>query len=294
MIELVMSCQYAYEVKKPANTSEYQAVGFAAAQTGLKTAENENVPIRFQEIGDFLYKPKATDGVTPKVEYTNIPFRAFTATISWGLRRQDSNGSDRDLFIDYGSRTCSGSASLFKAGRELNEDAKTDNLNVAILQIESQKSGEAHAFKKWGSTNELHIFALVPGETGENINVELKIGTASSHTPIVKVAGNDITVTTKTGGDTLARLKAAINGDRFASRLVTAGIKGTDTTAVTGAITKGALDGGSDKTRKMVFQNFKWEPSNEDLIEQTEATIEDKSYTADSQFAIVKASQLTT
>jgi len=294
MIELIMNAQYAYEAPKPTNSTEAAALGFAAVPTGIKTVENRARPIRFQDVGDLLYKPivkSASAG--PTIEYTNIPYRSFTAGVTWGLRRQDSNGSDRDLFVDYASRTCSGSGDLFKAGRDLNEDAKTDNLHVAILQIEKATSTkkDVHAFKKFGTGNELHIIARVPGALGENLTVTMLAasGTASKAT----LEGNDLTITPKSSGDTLANLAALINDDPVINQKFMAGTKGTDSTSFSTASAKANLDNGVDKVRKLIFENFKWDPSAETLIEQTEATIESKNYTADSQTAIVKNSQIT-
>lgn len=282
MITLAMSCKYAYETKKPTDTSSAKAMGFAGVPTATVANEDEAVPFRFQDMGDLLYDPKLLG--SHNMSYTNLPYRSISASIQWGQRKQDSNGSDRDLFVDYASRTISGSADVFKQGAELNEDAKAGKLTVAIWNIDkSETTADTHAYKDLGSGNNIvRIAAKAPGALGEEINVEYKIAsTVTTDEPAILVRGKDITITAKSSGAEIGDIASALNKDEFANRLVTAATKTGGTAKVTAAVAKAALDNGSDNRKKLIMERFRWEPSNENLIDQSEATIESKSFRAD-------------
>ena len=294
-IEVPMSCKFAHEEVKPTSTADWKKIGFAAAPTKLLSDELESEPIKFATVGSFWYDAEAyLDGGTAKVRGKyNIPFQTLTASVTWEQRMQDSNGSITDLFRDYGGRTAAGQVDMFKLGRQFNEDARTDNLKAAWLEIVEPTSAQAdvHAKREIGSAgNTVTIFSKLPGTIGNSIKIRYYIDNNqnSEAAPLIVVRGRTIEIIAKTGGASIQAIQNALNNDKFAGRMVTAILKGTQSTLIT-AVDANAVtlaDGADNGTKKIMFERFKWTPSNEDLIDESGATLERKSFEADGCTAV--------
>ena len=291
MIEIVMDCKRYYEITSADTAGAVNTTALTVANSGLDTAsgkvdlvldETDAQPLIFAELGDFIYKPRGTASAGASgIAGTNIPFRDLELSVDYTLRKQDSNGSFRNLFVDHAGRSGSGSISAFKAGSELNEDARLDNQHVAYFQLEkettSKKDTAAKIQVNSASSKELDLYAAVPGAAGNGVKIEFK---AAASAASVTTSGKKITVVPKTGELTYANLMTLVNSDKFASKVGQLGAKDS-TGVISGAIAEKTTVGGVDKVRKLIFQNFKFDVSSENLLEQSEATIESKGFSAD-------------
>ena len=296
MVDLGMACKDYYEGLAADTVSNDAA--FTAAPTNLKTNETDAVPIRFQDLGDFVFYNYDTMAAASasaannfkSVQGTNIPFRSFEATAEWGLRRQDSNGSDKDLFVDYASQSVTGQIDAFKYGHALNETARTDNLYSAFLELEKPTSTNKDEWAKkelTANAKKLTFYSVLPGTIGHNINMTIK-DPANGAKLGVTVQGKDIVIQLKETSSTFTQIAEAVNNNKFARRLIFAShASGDASQAVTSGFAKGALTGGVDNISKLIFERFAFEPSNEDLIDQSEATIESKSFMSDVARAVI-------
>ena len=299
-IELTMSCEVIFEGNMAA-ASDWQAMKFGGVPTGLKDNENESVPLLFRLLGDFHFDPKIKFAGDHAISVTTtvIPWRTFNSQIQWELRRQDSNGAERDLFVDYGGRSISGSVGLFKKNADFQNMSKTDDLYAAYLNLEKttttkvNKHAQVALQGSAGSDNQLVVIAKLPGSAGDDIKIWWTIGGSGvSKTTVSSVSGKNIVLQIKNGGDTLANVAAAINGDKFASRLVHAGADGSgNVTVAVGSGSAKTTAGGAagDKARKLIWERWHWQPSSEPLLDDTTATIEDKPFMSDVQTTSIPA-----
>ena len=291
MIEITMDCKQYYELTSANTSGAVNTTALTAANVGVDTAsgkvdlvldETDAQPLIFAELGDFYYKPRGTTTAAKSgISATNIPFRDLELSVDYSLRKQDSNGSFRNLFVDHAGRSGSGSISAFKAGAELNEDARLDNQHVAYFQLEKPTTSKVDTQAKIqvasGSSKELDFYAALPGAAGNGYKIEFKAAASAAK---VEVSGKKITVTPKTGELTYQALMTLVNNHKFASKVGQLGAKDA-TGTISGAIAEKTTVSGADKIRKLIFQNFKFDVSSENLLEQSEATIESKGFSAD-------------
>ena len=306
MMELTMACKSVISVQgdKPTDLS-MDATNFSnttRSTYGLESGSGSGKvqfelnepcerPLRFQDLGRFLYKNRTN----------NLAFESLDLGVDWSLRRQNSNGSDRSLFLDHAGRSGTGSVSLYKEGNELNEDARTDNLHYAWVELgqdtdDDDDDAEITVAGTGGSL--VNFIANAPGTLGNGheivFNAAATANSESTNKLIVTSAAaagrHKITVTPKFGGDTWANLATFINNHCQTTqigRIVLGAAAQASATKITAAITKKVTAGGTDGVSKLVFSNFKFQPSWEDLIDQSEATIENKSIQADTIDVVV-------
>ena len=293
-ISITCSCKYIYEVTEPTTPTEWQAVGFADAPANTVDSEAAEERLQYLDMGDFLYDLRAeppTQGTTVKPKGTVLAWTGFSGTCTWGMRSRDSSGSDRPIYKDHGTRTCTGSVDFYKEGSEFNVAATGDELQACVLQLEKPSGtkvdthGRVALSGNLNAANHLAIIAKLPGVLGNSIKITAEVGAAAVTATTVKyVRKREIHLIIKHGGDTFANIAAAINGNRFAHRMVSA-------VAVGNGNINAAIDpakttaGGADKVKKIVFERFLWAPSTEDLYDQSESTIESKSYSCTGMYA---------
>lgn len=243
------------------------AHGISLGSGGFADEQQTGTPLRFKDLGKFVYGED------------EINYRNCTITVTYTHRMQDSNGSETDLFMEPSTRRTTGTMDIFKQNQDLNEDARNGTQKTAYLVLVDKTGDDVVASTRFPSigSNYLSVKSKVPGAFGNDISLEVKIGTGSAIE--VTVNGRDILITTKTGGNTYAQMKTAINESEAASALVTATSSGSSNHNT--AVSKANLTGGTDEDSKIVFERLRWLPSAEDLIDQTEATIESKSLEAD-------------
>ena len=215
-----------------------------------------------------------------------MDFESLTLGVDYTHRMQDSNGHDRTLYLDFAARTGTGTLGIYKQGYELNEDARTDNLHTAWVELQNN-GDDTHAARGIDNadlaTAKAAIVAKVPGKLGHKIKVKIKLSGSKK----ISVNGKIIDMTIGSGGK-VEDVRNLIEGSVDASNLVTVQSRGTtdlnEGTTVAVATTGNdpvALAGGIDTNPKLIFENFKFQPSWEDLIDQSEATIESKGIQAD-------------
>lgn len=269
--------------------------------------ESVEQPMKFQDVGAFYYKPiGAWNGATnlklePDKMYENsdvslvqnLAYESLTLGVDYGHRMQDSNGHDRTLYLDFASRTGTGTIGIYKQGYELNEDARTDELHTAWMELQNDMDNDdVHAaigldsrtLTAGNSQCKSAIVSKVPGKLGHEIRVAIKLQGNKNE---ITVNGKDISLTIPSTGK-VSHVRALIEGNINASRLVTVQTRGTTdpdeaTITVVQTTSNGliALSGGKDYNPKLIFENFKFQPSHEALINQSEATIESKGIQAD-------------
>ena len=236
-------------------------------------------PLRFQDLGKFIYKTSDN----------NLAFDSLDLGVDWQLRRQNSNGSDRSLFVDHAGRTGTGTIALYKKGNSINEEARSDNLYYAWVELGASETADVESKIVVAGTgaNSITFFANAPGSLGNGHEIEFNANAASGVTENKltitdsSVSGKKkIVVTPKNGYDTWPNLIAFVNGHCATQQIGRLKLKGS-VTQPSAAITTKKTAGGSDGASKLIFSNFKFMPSWEPLLEQTDATLESKSIQAD-------------
>ena len=270
MIEVQMTCKEYYETQTLADAK--------VTGNSVWDAEVNTAPLRFKDVGSFLYN---TNG--RPANGTDLPFRAFSVTTTWGLLTQDSNGSETDVYIDHGTRRISGSLEIFKSNQNLNEEARKGTQNVSYLELIDSETADVQASKTLGQGgNTIKIASKLPGVTGNGISLTVPARNPANAKTKISVINRDITITLKAAGTSLADIKTAIDAHPLASKLVSATVTGVGTTVFTTTTPKTPLTGGTDGSKKIIFERFRFMPSDENLLEQSEATIESKSFETDS------------
>ena len=284
MLSLVMSCKEYFEGPLSTHVGDSNSAGTNV--TGTPTyaiAESNDAPILFKDMRNLEYDP-TINAAKNAFTTTSLPYRSFSFGVNWSLRRQDSNGSIRDVYIDYSMRKGSGSIDLFKTGQLLNEDARTEKQTVAWINLENiSGTSDALATKEYtvASNNKIKLLSKLPGSSGNLIEFEVKASNAKLTKSVIQVSGHSIQVIPKKNGDTIAVICNAINDDILAGSLVHAEPVGTSTTVVNAAIAKAALANGADGFRRLIFERFSFNPSDEPMLEDDDATIETKECASD-------------
>ena len=270
MVEIQMSCKDYYETQTLAD----------AKVTGNSVWDNEvmTAPLRFKDVGQFQYN---TDG--RPAGGTELSYRAFSVTTTWGLLTQDSNASETDVFIDHGTRRITGSMEIFKNNQILNEQARQGTQNVSYMELIDSETADVQASKQLGNGgNTIKISSKLPGAIGNGISLTVPPRVAANTKTKISVINRDITITLKGAGSPLQEIKTAIDAHPLASKLVSATVAGVGTTVFNTPTPKTPLTGGTDGSKKIILERFRFMPSDENLLEQSEATIESKSFEADS------------
>ena len=188
MVEIQMSCKDYYETQTLAD----------AKVTGNSVWDNEvmTAPLRFKDVGQFQYN---TDG--RPAGGTELSYRAFSVTTTWGLLTQDSNASETDVFIDHGTRRISGSMEIFKNNQILNEQARQGTQNVSYMELVDSETADVQASKQLGNGgNTIKISSKLPGATGNNISLTVPPRVAANTKTKISVINRDITITLKGAG----------------------------------------------------------------------------------------------
>ena len=289
MLEITCSCKDYYET--PASGIE------AAGLTGSPSyaiAEPSADGLTYEDLGDFHYKPILNAGDKTKNKTTALIFRGGNVQVTWGQRKQDSNGAIKDWFRDYGSRSGAGSFEIFKTGHKLNEDARKADQFVGWIDIQyigtgtkgtSSEQSETIAKATATDTNGVNVYSKLPGSAGNDITFRILAPSRTAQNQ-VRVNGHDIDLVPKSGGDTVANLVTALNNDKLANNLITAEAKGTTTTNINAAVPRVTCSGGISRWRRIIMERMKWEPSTESMLkDENDATIESKSLMADAVIA---------
>ena len=270
MIEIQMSCKNYYETQTLADAKVTGATVWDAEET--------SAPLRYKDVGKFVYN---TDG-TP-AGGTELAYRAFSVTTTWGLLTQDSNASETDVFVDHGTRRISGSMEIFKNNQSLNEDARLGTQNISYMELVASDNADTQASKTLGNGgNIIKLSSKLPGKTGNSISLTVPARAPASTKTKISVIERNITITLKAAGSSLADIKTAIDAHPLASKLISATVTGVGTTVFNTATPKTQLAGGDDGSKKVIFERFNFQTSDENLLEQSEATIESKSFEVDS------------
>ena len=265
MLEIQMMANKYVETPNPGPDAPIPAgVVYAVAQPG-------GLPLRFKDLGKFQYGS------------TELAFKALTLSTSFAMRIQSSNGSETDVYYEPANRRISGTIDVFKQNEDLNEDARRGRNRFAyfVLQnIPGQNDVSATARYPPAGANYITATARIPGEWGNQLKLQIKQGDGAATT--ATASHTTIIVTLKNGGDTLTNIKAAIDANDDANdHIVTTEITGDAATNTNAAMVATALAGGIDRDTKIVFERFRFQPSNENPQEDTDATIETKSWDAD-------------
>ena len=234
--------------------------------TGSFATPLEGTPLRFKDLGDFYYGPD------------DLNYRNATITTNFTLRRQDSNGSETDMWVDHSIRRITGSVDLFKKGTDLNEDARLGTQKRGYFTIQ-KKGTDTFASRRSPTSggNYVRFDAIIPGTWGNGIDLQIAKGASS-----LNIAVDDMFVKINAlTSSSLQAIVAAVNADPEASQLIKAVKVGGSNSTIIDALGKAKLAGGVDRNHKFIFNRFRWLPSAEDLIDQTEATIEAKSFESD-------------
>ena len=183
----------------------------------------------------------------------------------------------------------------------LNEDARTDNLHYAWVELgqdTEDDDNDAEITIAGTGASLVNFIANAPGTLGNGhelvVNTAATSNTETENKLIVTSATatdrHKITLTPKFGGDSWSNLATFVNNHCQTTqigRIVLGSTVAASSTKITAAVTKKVTAGGTDGVSKLVFSNFKFQPSWEDLIDQSEATIENKSIQADTIDVVV-------
>ena len=226
----------------------------------------EGTPLRFKDVGNFYYGPDA------------INYRNATITTTFTLRKQDSNGAETDLYVDHSIRRITGSVDIFKTNANYNEDARAGTQKPGYMVIQKKGTdGTASRRSPTSGGNYLRFDALVTGTWGNDIDLQIATGASSLN---IDVDDRFIKINALSN-NSLQAVRDAVNEHPEASKLIRAIKLGSNNNTQIAVLAKSKLTGGSDANSKLIFERFRWMPSSEDLIDQTEATMESKSFESD-------------
>ena len=263
MLEIQMNVKQAIE--QTGNPITMGTGGFADALEGT--------PLRFKDAGDFRYGPD------------DVNYRNATVTTTFTLRKQDSNGNETDVWVDHSIRRISGSIDMFKEGAQFNTDARAGTMKRGYMVIHKKGTdGVASRRTPASGGNYIRIDAIIPGTWGNGIDLQIQLGAST-----LSVTVDDKFILVKAlNNNSIQAVRDAINNHDEASKLVKVTKVGSSNNTTVTALGKAKLTGGSDANSKLIFNRFRWLPSAEDLIDQTEATIEAKSFESD-EIEVIKA-----
>ena len=257
----------------PTTAAELLSTNVGFTVTKLATTESKARPLRFENALDFQYDPVGSTGAgAPALLTTALQYDSIEVGIDWELREQNSNGTIRSLFVEQAGRAGSGNVAIYKTGQELNEDARTDYRKVGWFPLSA--GTDVHS-KATVVASSVVFFAALPGAAGNGIKVEVKAKHSSNTKNLIEVEGKKITIT-PAASPTWAAIKADLDNDRAASLLGSLAVKGTPA-APSAAIPEVMTSGGTDGARKIILNKMRFEPSNEQMLGQTSATIESKT-----------------
>ena len=248
--------------------SDAVADAFVLGAGSMQAAQPPGTPLRFQDLGRFWYGS------------TEVNFRNLTLTTAFTQRIQDSNGSETDVYTEPASRRITGSCDVFKRGQKFNEDARAGRQLPAYFVLQDVDGvDDVSATKRYpaAGANYITVTSIIPGEYGNTLTLQIVAGAAGVGATTAKLTDKAVVVTLKHNGDTLTNIKTALDG----LGVFTSEITGAEATNTNAALQAAPLAGGVDRDTKIVFTRFRWIPSNENLQESTEATIETKSFEAD-------------
>ena len=252
--------------------------GIKGSTVKLRADESRDKPLRFENALDFNYKPIGSDdhATNMTVKTTKLQYEGIDVGVDWTFKEQNSNGAIRSTFREHASRTATGTAAIYKIGQELNEDARIDTRRVAWFPLSA--GTDVHA-KATLVASKVIFYAGVPGAAGNGIKINVKAkGTQAKN--IITVKGKSITITPATS-PTWAQIKKDLDNHREASLLGTiAHITGSITAPSSTAIDEVTTQGGTDGARKIILDNMRFEPSNEQMQGATAATLENKTFSA--------------
>ena len=280
MLEIVMNVRDYYETRTATTGTGISGTPvYAIAEPSVEA-------LTYEDFGDFHFDPTLKTDKSAH-DTTELIFRGGNLQVAWSLRRQDSNGSLKDFYVDYGDRTTSGQFNLFKAGAELNESSRTAKQFVGWIDIQYIGGGtkgsqsDTMAENVPSGSNAVEVYSKLPGAAGNDITFEVLAASTTAEQTDIRVRGHDIQVVPKRGGDTLTNIITALTGDNLANNLATFKLKGSGGTNITSAIPLVKLSGGISKWRRIILERMKWLPSAEPMLSDLEATMENKSIRAD-------------
>ena len=272
-LEIPMMChEYTESTDSPSANGSKTAM---LASATYDAEDGDALALKFADVGSLLWQHTGAPGGG-----VNLNWRSLTITGTWSMRRQDSNGSYTDLFFDHSGITVSGSVDIFKQGAELNNAAIANTQAIAALVLGQSTTADTQATKDiiGSGANKVTISSKLPGAAGNRISVRVRGNLTGRTVTEVRRTDYDVEIYLKSSGDTYAKIRDAWNAS-------SAGAFGTCTVTGSGntntSVPRTNLTGGTDGNAKIVLDRLVWEPSDENILEQSEATIESKSYNAD-------------
>ena len=260
MIEVEMAAQRYFEAATLA------AAGIPGAV--MDAHDPPGTPLTIDDVGEFFY-----GGVS-------VPIRGCSITTTWTHRIQDSSGSEYDIYREVSSRRVTGTIDAFKAGPALNEDARVGTQKPAYLILQEAAGNDVRATRQLTAPNFI-VESLIPGTYGNLITIECVRNDASAPVAgIMDIQDTNITSRIRGAGMTAAQMRAAIAANpRVAAIIRVSAAAGAGDTV--GTLARAALTGGVDVDSKINLPWLHFSPSNENLIDNTEATMESKSFDSD-------------
>ena len=279
-LAVTVKCRDYYETASPTTgTGMSGTPAYADAEPSAKA-------LIYEDYGKFHFNPRLNAAKTAHTT-DDLDHAGGSITITWTPRPYDSSGSLKDHYFDYAERQVAGQFSIFKKGADLNEAARRETQYVGWFDIQYIGSGdvgsESDTMAKHIPTtaNAIEVYSKLPGAAGNDITFTILAASAVSDQIDIRTRAHDIQVEPKKGGSTLEELVAALNADALSSNLATFVVKGAGSTKKSAAVAKATLAGGESKWRRVIFERMKWETSSEPMLDDTAATMEDKSLTAD-------------
>ena len=260
MLEVEMAAQRYFEAPTLAGAEIAGAV--------MDTHDPPGSPLVFDDVGEFFY-----GGVS-------VAIRGCSITATWTHRVQDSSGSEYDIYREVSARRITGTIDAFKVDRDLNEDARAGSQKPAYLILQEGAGNDVRASRQLSAPN-FSVESLIPGTYGNQISIECQRNVAGAPAAgEITVDGTRLTTRIAGAGLTAGQLRAAIRANpRVAAMIRVAAAAGDGDTV--GTLARANLAGGVDVDSKINLPWFRFMPSNENLIDNTEATMESKSFDAD-------------
>ena len=137
----------------------------------------------------------------------------------------------------------------------------------------------------------LGVESVMPGSLGNLINIEVQRnipGAPNNGEVLVYPAGSgwDVIIRHGAAGITRAQIQTALDANPRAAALIRLN-QGGGPADTAGTVARGALAGGTDADTKICLPWLRFMPSNENLIDSVEATMESKSFDADSMLLAI-------
>ena len=260
MLEIEMAAQRYYEESSLAGAQIPGAV--------MDTHDPPGSPLVFDDVGEFFYNN------------VSVPIRGASVTCTWTHRVQDSSGSEYDIFREVSARRITGTIDAFKVDRDLNEDARLGTQRGSYLILQEGAGNDVRASRQLSAPN-FSIESIIPGVFGNGISIECMRNVAGAPAAgEIIVDGTRLTTRIAGAGLTAGQLRAALRANPRAAALVRVAAAAGDGDTV-GTLARANLAGGVDNDSKLALPWLRFMPSNENLIDNTEATMESKSFDAD-------------